>query len=347
VSARPRSWRALGVALLALVTTIAAGAGLAALVLSPARPGALTTAPPIEDVPVTSQTFDDRRSVTVRFTLGVGTAITSPGDGRITSFPCAPGGTAASGESLLALDGRPALTLATRVPLWRDLVMDDRGDDVSALQRELARLGEPVTVDGVVGRETLDALERRFRSIDDDDDLEAVEASRVLWIPAPTVTIDECTVGTGSPAVSGEPLATLTAGLSSAAVEQLPDDLVGGERTLLVDGQSLPLGADGAVTDVAALAMLAASPRVREAVGADATSVTADLELVEAVEIAVVPPSSVVAVDGRNGCIVSDGRASRVEIVGSRLGQSLVRVASGASNPSTVDSSPPEDTACG
>jgi peptidoglycan hydrolase-like protein with peptidoglycan-binding domain len=358
----PANWRAIGGAAVAVVAALAVGAGVAAVVLTPARPAVLASPQAIESVPVTTQTFDDRRSVTVGFTLGGAASLTSPGDGRITSFPCAPGASLVSGGSAFALDGRPVLTLATELPLWRDLAMADRGDDVTALQRELARLGEPVTIDGVLGPETTDALERRFRSIGDvprpvpaetgpeqapAEARDAVLTSRILWIPAPTVAIDECATTTGATTVAGEPLATLGAGLTAVAVEQMPTDLVPGERALVVDGEALPVEDDGTVTDATALATITASSRLREATLEEATTLTADLALVEPVEIAVVPPSSVVGIDGATGCVVVDGVSARVDIVGSRLGQTLVRFADGSDIPTAVDVAPPETTPCG
>ncbi len=337
----------MGSALVAVVAVAAAGAGIAALLIAPASPSSLAPPEPITDAPVGTEPFDDARSVPVRFTLGGGTSVTSPGDGRVTGFSCAAGGTIASGEGTLSIDGLPVLTLATDVPLWRDLVEKDRGDDVSALQRELARLGEPVTVDGVLGPETLDALERRFRALGDRTALDdGVAASRILWIPAPSVVVDECTLGTGSPTAAGEPLASLVAGVASAAITESPGDLVPGGRVLVVDGERLPVDADGAVRDAASLATLTATASIREAVQGEATSITASLELAEPVDIAVVPPSSVTGVDGTTGCVVADGAALPVDIVGSRLGQSLVRFRDGAA-PSTVVIAPPESTTCG
>lgn len=356
------NWRAVGGAAVAVVAAVAVGAGVAAVVLTPARPAVLASPEAIESVPVATQSFDDRRSVTVGFALGSGASLTSPGDGMITSFACTRGAALVSGESGLSLDGRPVLTLATAVPLWRDLTRNDRGDDVAALQRELARLGEPVTVDGVLGRETLDALERRFRSIGDvpppeptatapddstPDARDVVLASRILWIPSPAVVVDECAVSTSAPTTAGEPLATLGAGLSAVAVEQMPGDLVPGERALVVDGEALPVDADGTVTDAAALATIASSSSVREATLGEATTFTATLDLVEPVEIAVVPPSAVVGVDGATGCVVADDAPARVDVVGSQLGQTLVRFVEGTAIPTAVALAPPETTSCG
>lgn len=340
------SWRVLGGAAVAAVAAVAIGAAIAAVVLSPASPQALETPSAITSVPVGSQPFGDSRSVTVDFALGGATTLASPGDGRITSFACAAAGTITSGDSALSIDGAPILTLATRVPLWRDLVEKDTGDDVRALQQELSRLGEPVTVDGVLGRETLDALERRFRDLGDRAELDGVAASRILWIPAASVTVDECTAGTGTSVTAGDPLAVLSSGLTSASAE-LPADLVPGERMLVVDGESFPLGADGAVTDASALSALTSASAVREAVAGEATSFTASVELAEPVDIAVVPPSAVVAIEGAAGCVVADGSPRPVDIVGSQLGQTLVRFDEGGSLPENVAVHPSESTTCG
>ncbi|PSL39012.1 hypothetical protein CLV49_2643 [Labedella gwakjiensis] len=340
------SWRVLGGTAVATAAAVAAGAAIAALVLSPASPQALETPSAISSAPVGSQPFDDARSVTVEFALGGATTLASPGDGRVTSFTCAAGGTITSGDSALSIDGAPILTLATRIPLWRDLVEEDTGDDVRAVQQELSRLGEPITVDGVLGRETLDALERRFRDLGDRAELDGVAASRILWIPAASVAVDECDAGTGATVTAGDPLAVLAAGLTSASAE-LPEDLVPGQRVLVVDGERLPLGTDGAVTDTAALSALTSSSLVREAIAGEATSFTTTAELTDPIEIAVVPPSAVVAISGATGCVVVDGSARPVDIVGSQLGQTLVRFGDGENLPESVTLHPSESTTCG
>ena len=342
-----RSWRAVGGIAVATIAVAAVGATIAVVVVAPASPQALETPTPIGSVPVGSQAYDDPRSVSVEFSLGGGTALTSPGDGRITAFACAAGGSMTSGESALSIDGSPVLTLATRVPLWCDLVEKDTGDDVRALQQELIRLGDRVTTDGILGTETLSALERRFGAAGDRSRLTGIPASRILWIPGPSVSTKECTIGTGALATAGEPLATLVAGLTAAAVAQVPADLVPGDRVLVVDGERLPVGADGVVTDPTALATLTSSSPLREAVAGEATTFTATLELAEPVDIAVVPPSSVVGIEDEAGCVVADGIAVPVDIVGSQLGQTLVRFPDAAAAPASVAVDPRETTTCG
>jgi peptidoglycan hydrolase-like protein with peptidoglycan-binding domain len=335
----------MGGVVVAVAATAGLGAGIAALVLSPVSPQVLSTPDAITAVSVGSQPFDDARAVTVTFALGGKTALTSPDDGRITAFDCTAGGTLMSGEGALAIDGRPVLTLATRIPLWRDLAEKDTGDDVRALQQELARLGEPVVEDGVLGRETLDALERRFGALGDRSDLDGVSATRILWIPAPTVAVDDCSVGTGATVTAGDPVADLSSGITAASAE-LPLDRVPGDRVLVVDGERLPLGADGAVTDPTALATLTSSTSLREAVAAEGTSFTASLELDEPVDIAVVPPSAVVSIHGVSACVVADGTALPVTVVGSQLGQTLVQFHHGTTSPETVAVQPAESTTC-
>lgn len=68
------------------------------------------------------------------------------------------------GSLIGAVSGRPYFGLPSPLPLYRDLVVNDRGDDVRALQRSLSEVGYSVEVDGVIGRETMDAVEAVFEA---------------------------------------------------------------------------------------------------------------------------------------------------------------------------------------
>lgn len=93
--------------------------------------------------------------------------VAQPADGRdpvLTALP--PAGTRiGEGEVLYELAGRPVFVLASPVPAYRDLAVEDRGADVARLQEALRRLGHyRGPVDGEYGFATAAALGRLYRA---------------------------------------------------------------------------------------------------------------------------------------------------------------------------------------
>lgn len=327
--------------LLTVALAASAGIGVGALVFASATPESLSTPVPVNDVPVSEREFEDRRTVEVGLTLRADTVLAAPGSGRITAIACQAGAALESGRSSLAIDGRPVVNLATAVPLWRDLARGDRGDDVHALQAELARLGHELVVDGVVRASTVRAYRALLGGLDGkvDASIDAVERARVLWLPATPVSLAECTVATGADVVAGDKIATVPNGLAGAAITHLPDGLAPGDRVLVIDGASVPIESDGRVTSAEALAAIAATPTYAQAVKGGSTTLTASLALANPVTVSVVPPGALYDLDGEAACVSENGIARAVQVLGSELGQSFVNVEEGAA-PETIDLDP-------
>src|SRR6185312_9064612 len=72
------------------------------------------------------------------------------------------------GSLIGVVSGQPLFGLPAPLPLYRDLTLNDDGDDVKALQRSLTASGHSVDIDGVVGRETLEAVRAVFNAFDFD-----------------------------------------------------------------------------------------------------------------------------------------------------------------------------------
>lgn len=330
-------------ALVALGVTmcVALGAAVAVIASSVAVPPTLDEAQPLGNVAVTEQPFADERNVDVRLTVAADLPLNAPADGVITRSACTPGRAFRSGESNVAINGEALLNLATRVPLWRDLSVGDSGDDVAALQTELARLGADVVADGVLGQGSVAFLRARLN--EPNSDARTVPLRRLLWIPSPSVDITECSASTGGIAVAGTPLATVAAA-PSARMLASPTDLIPGPRVLTVDGVQLDVDARGRVTSPEQLADLAATASYRSAVadGEAAPTLQGVLALAEPALVAGVPPAAVYGIDGTAGCVLeSEGRARGVTIVGSQLGQTFVVI--DGEVPDAVDASPPKD----
>jgi len=336
---------ALGV--LASVVAVSAGIGAGAVVFTDATPTSLQSTATVTSAPVTERPFEDKRTVEVTLTLGTDTALTAPTSGRVTSLSCQAGGDFTSGATNLSIDGRRVLNLATSVPLWRDLVSGDEGEDVTALQEELVRLGYDVAVRGTVGPRTLAAVSDLFRKAGDTAFTTGdVPASRILWLPDAEVSVASCTAATGATIEEGGDVAALPGGLAAAAISRLPEGLAPGDRVLTVDGTAVPVDADGRVTSTEALATLEATTSYQQAVQTDATTLSGSYALAEPVTVSVVPPGALYDIDGGAACIASDGAAQPVQVVGSELGQSFITVEADAAPPGEVDLDPDGRRSC-
>lgn len=323
-----------------IVISAALGAAGAALWLAPDRPPSLRATSEIDSVPVAEQKYDDARSVELLIGASEAIELTSAVSGRVTSATCTVGSELRSGESTFSVDGVPLVNLATRVPLWRDLRVGDRGDDVQAVQDELVRLGAPIVADGLLGEASVRALAHLSDSPSRPSD-GVILASQIVWLPAASAAVASCDSPVGSMTEVGGLLGSLVGPSVSVRVAALPADLLDGERLLMVDGVAAPISESGSIDDPVALAAIALTPTIRAAIasGDEAMPVSGSLVLASPADIAVVPPSSIYNVEGAAGCVLSEGTAISVEIVGSQLGQTFVSITT-ADRPRFVDPQP-------
>jgi peptidoglycan hydrolase-like protein with peptidoglycan-binding domain len=303
--------------------------GAAALLAFPPTPGSLRAAERIGAVPVTQRAYDDAREVTIRVSAAPAAAVTAPRGGRVTAHECRPGGRLVSGRSQLSLDGVPLLSLATAVPLWRDLTTGDHGEDVRALQEALDGLGAPMPVDGVLGTGTLEGARLIFaRAGVPMTDSARLSVSDIVWLPAVETPVTGCLVATGSDLAAGAPLAELPGTVIAAHV--IPDTAqsgpaaVQGDRRVLVAGLEAPVEPDGAITDAAFLRGLSDSREYRDARAGGTDTVAGRSTLAAPLQVDVVPAAALYATDADRACVVSGGTGVPVRIVGSQLGQTFV-----------------------
>lgn len=349
-----------GLVIVTSATVFAAGVVAAGLFITPPVPPSLKAPSEVDSAPITERDFTDRRTVELAFAVKPNVQLTATEDGRVTSSTCTDGANLESGKPLLTLNDEPLLLLATSIPLWRDLSVGDKGDDVKALQTELARLGYDVKPDGVAGAATMSAVTSLFHSAGDRTaTFSSLPVSRILWLGSPSVAVGSCDVALGAMVRAGDPIATLAGGLERASVAPLPDHLLPGDRVLKIDSVEVPIGQDGVLSDQASLAQVEATPTYLRTVGAKADegatktngnqpasqSASAELELSQPIKIAVAPPAAVYSVKGSEGCVTSRGVAYPVTIVGSELGQSYIRFAS-TSTTARVDLDPRKPPRC-
>jgi peptidoglycan hydrolase-like protein with peptidoglycan-binding domain len=331
-----------------VLVLVAAGSGVAAgAVLVPAAPPAAISPStgPLE-VPVRTVDFDGASPASLNVTPGEAAMLSAQTAGRVTSTRCTVGAELASGTSVVSVNDRPLLLLATARPLWRDLGSGDSGDDVRALQEELRRLGASVTVDGRFGPTTL----RAVRAVAEAAGAAAAEwstlpADQVVWLPAPIVHAASCPAKLGDTIAVGAAIAVLPSRIASARLAAPPADAAEHPRVIRIDDAAIPLEADGRVGSAEGLDALAATPSFQAALqassgggdrlaaatdgtprgssGADLT-VDGELTLAKPFEALVVPPGALYRLSGDRGCVVAAGTARDVRILGSQLGKTFI-----------------------
>lgn len=329
------------VAILILTTAAASVAASAALFIGP--PDDLRSAPATTELPVNSDRYDDARGVQLSVKEAVPIPVAAPAPGRITSNPCEPGASIESGTSPVSIDGFPRLALATRIPLWRDLALDTKGDDVRALQEELSRLGFPLTIDGTMGGRTMAAAAAAFARIGVTIDQETVPLDAIVWIPSPASRIAECAVPVGADVVRGDTLASFASLAPTVSIDSMPGDLIDGPRLVVVGESRFEVSAEGIVS-VPDLSVFPAGSG-RGVSGADLKPIDAQLVLSDPLEVSVIVPSAVFDADGTGGCVTSGGVPHRVDILGSQLGATIV-VFRRSSAPTHVDTPPRTGAPC-
>ncbi|MBT2502748.1 peptidoglycan-binding protein [Curtobacterium sp. ISL-83] len=309
----------------------AAGTAAALVVVLPVEPPAsLRTAVPVGVVQATEREDADERQVQVTLDTGAPQLVVTSRAGTITSSACSTAMPIRSGDVLATIDGAPVVALATAVPLWRDLGLGDAGDDVAGLQRELARLGDGLAADGILGQRTLQAaraflVARGIPLADLPDD--GVPRAPFSWVPAAENTVQTCSAVVGSPVDADGRLVALPAELRGARIDSFPVDPAPGARVLRLGAATVPVDARGTVASEG-LRAIAALPEYDAAVasGEGAPTLTATFALVTPRRVQVVPPTALIGIAGPHACVRSeDGRTVPVEVVGSELGQSFVR----------------------
>lgn len=334
-------------AILVLLVVIAVSMVAGVFLFTDATPSSLQSSKPVTAAPISQRDFVDKWTVDVSLSLGADSKITSPTSGLVTSLSCQVGGSFASGQSSVSLDGAPLVNLATSIPLWRDLDWGATGADVQALQAELTRLGYDVAEDGDrAGNATFAAFSALVEKNGGDANLHGtIQSMRVLWLPAVEATVKTCAAATGAPLAAGDEIAGLPGTLTRAQITKTPKDAVAGERVLMIDDQQVPVDEEGAVTDTELLAQVAASSAFAQAVQSKATTLSAGWALKKPLKVFVVPPSALYALDGQTGCVLSGERPFQVDVVGSELGQSFVTFGK-STPPKTVTPQPENAPSC-
>lgn len=331
----------------ALVVALCLGSALGVALTRTERPELLRDPEPVGVVAPAWRLFEDARTVQVRLTRGASASLTAPDDGRLTVWQCASGAELRTGDSSMSLDGWAVLSLATTIPLWRDLSVGDTGADVEALQQALVDLGQDLAVDGRMGPSTMDAFVRVVGAIEPGSPRPAmVQASRLLWLPGPTVSVSECDASVGEQVSAGQRVAATDGPLIAAQVADHVQAPAGGARVLVVDGVRVALDDEWRVS-VAALGDLAATDAYRRHIAnPEAVPLTGTAALDTPLRVASIPPGALFGLEGERACVASsDGNVLGIQVVASELGQALVTF-EGAEPPAQIAARAPGGLSC-
>ena len=324
-----RTLRLLGMGAFTAALAFALGATVGVLVARPPTPDALQPAQAPTSAPVSQREFADERSVTLTISATGERALRSPAQGRLTSLGISTGTPVESGQVVCAIDGRPIAALATSTPLYRPVQDGARGDDIAALNAELARLGYAAPASDAVDWRTRRALSLVLGVDDGAGGVPAFFApDSFLWIPAPQVT------PTGVPAHLGDAVDAQTSlvELADAGAPPrltIPQDAQPGARVILLGSQALPVPGDGVITDPGTVSAIMDSPEYAGHVAAkganagDGAQLSVKWRLAEPLTVSVVPPAAVGGTASRS-CVWQGGQAVEVTVVGSQLGQTYV-----------------------
>lgn len=310
------------------VTVAAIAASLVAFVLYRPVPSSLAVASAPTEVQLISETMADSRAVDLDVKLGEDASLPSPVTGIVTRTTCVSGASLSSGTVSVVVDRTPLVNLHTSTPLWRDLAFGTEGEDVSALQHELARLGYDVPETGRFDWQTWSAWDALVESLDGDTSYGALSLAQVLWLPSPTTPVSACPVPLGQSATQGSPLVSLATPLLAAAIKNYPTDLVTGARKLTVGKTDIGVDDHGKLTTEGLTALAGTEEFSRYAQSPKDATLQAELVLTEPVQVYPVPPAAVAMTGTNTGCVnPSTGKPVPVSVVSSKLGRSYITFA--------------------
>lgn len=287
-------------------------------------PSALASPAQTTTAPVERVDHADDRDVDVTFDRVTPQPLSVARGGTVTRSWCRTGRPIASGEAVLRIDERVVFALYLRIPPYREIANGAKGRDVAALQRELRRLGHPISVDGRFGPQTAAALRKVEKAAGATPD-GRLEPAEVVWLPSETAAPTSCELALGQRVSAGATAAILPARLTRVRLAELPQAAIDGPRVARLFGAETPYVPGTPITDEAFLSSIASTPEYAATLSAeDAERAQATVSLAAPVPAYKIPPGAIFGLAGARACVQSDGTAIPVAIVGSGLGASLV-----------------------
>ncbi|MCD4550267.1 peptidoglycan-binding domain-containing protein [Schaalia sp. lx-260] len=346
-------WNRIAYGATLVLVILGIGLALGAYLFQPVTPHGTEKAAPLTSTPVSSRTIDDKRTVSLSVTYTEEEKLFSPTTGLLTRMNCSPRAPISSGNHIMTLEDRNIYALATSIPLWRDLSYGDKGDDVQALNEELQRLGYTITTTDTITADTFRAIAHMMGLLSSYNtyNLPVISPSSFIWLPHSSITPAECTAKIGQNIEVGTPLITLEKTLTEVRISDMPQNLLEGEHNLTIDTLTLPINADGSVTDPDALAQLVNTPTYRawkEQITDENSNqkISAQLALVEPTLLYSLSPAAIYAIEGQEGCVLDGTQVRPVRIISSELGQTFITFTDNKPAPDTLNLPTGSETPC-
>lgn len=314
-------WRMLVlVLLLALGAGIAAGGVFTALMASNS---VAQTDPTPRTIKVSAEKFLGERSLPLQLPSNTQWEATAPAAGVLRMSACAADTPINSGQLAFIIGDTPVIALSTAQPFYRDFTPGIRGDDVTALQQELQRLGyyAPAPT-GIYDYATVQAVRALRTQLGVDARASELPLTQLLWLPAPQLVPQQCTAQLGASLAEGDKLFSTTLAPASLRVK-IPQGVTAAGRVLIAGEATLPLPEDGVITDPAFIQAVQALPQYANALK-DKQEMQLSSRLAEPVTAFAVPVSALYRVNGDTACVVAGGKPQAVQIVGSAYGNTMV-----------------------
>jgi hypothetical protein len=177
-----------------------------------------------------------------------------------------------------------------------------------------------------------------------------VDFGNVIWLPEPEMVINSCPLSLGQNVGSEQTLFTVPSQVVGAKVSEFPENMIAGDRVLLVSDEEFQLDKDGNIAQKDLLRLSATSAYRVQIMSMGAGSSTgsvalnAEYQLAQPVNISVVPPSAIITETETKTCVIVDEKPVAVNIVGSELGRTFVEFT--GTSPENVAYRPAKGTAC-
>lgn len=288
--------------ILAVVLAASLAVGACALWLPDRAPALLGAASEVTSAPVNVQQYDGVQQVTMLPTVAAKRDLTGNVSGIVTGDWSEKG--LASGKKAYKVNDRAVIALATSAPLYRDMKTGDTGDDVLALNNELARLGYSAAAQSnTYTWATAQGVTKLLADNGNTSSSGDLPIADVLWIPSASVQPVSWTATPGATVQAGTAVGQVPGALTKLTIMngQASDQ----DRTISMFGQTgvIPAG-QTAVTDAKFCNAVAATEDYRSFdEAALSAGLSATVSLKQPVRVLRVPAAAVFGVNGTQGCI--------------------------------------------
>lgn len=163
--------------------------------------------------------------------------------GKVTRVAVAPGAKISSGSVVAEVDGVEVVAHHSEEPFYRPLGTGSRGSDVAALEGMLTAAGLlEGAPDDVFDRATTAALKEWQRARGVPEPTGVLDPATILWLPEPTVVVDEVALAVGAPAPGWGEAVLIRPAVLGGAEGPWPEGLPEAQRLDVIVGSGTVTG---------------------------------------------------------------------------------------------------------